>query len=305
MKATLKGPQLSYVLVTPARNEEANIELTLKSVVQQTILPLKWVVVSDGSTDRTDEIVASYAARHPWIDHIRLPERAVRDFAGKVGAFSAGYARAKDLTFDIVCSLDADITFPEDYFEYLLDQFAADPQLGLAGTPYSEHGLVYDYRYSSVEHVSGACQLFRRECYADIGGYVPVKGGGIDDIAVLSARMKGWRTRTFLDRVCVHHRPMGSANQRNRLAASFKLGQHGYRLGYHPLWQIFRSAYQLTKPPYVTGGVALFAGYFWAMLRRVQRPVSAEMVAFQQREQMRRLRGFVKARVTGGKAITS
>jgi poly-beta-1,6-N-acetyl-D-glucosamine synthase len=298
----MKIPPLSYVLITPAKNEDTFIESTIQSVEKQTRLPLKWVIVSDGSTDRTDEIAQRHASHHAWIDFVRMPEGADRTFAGKVGAFNAGYARVKDLDFDIVGSLDADITFPEDYFEYLLDRFAEDPQLGLAGTPFSEHGLVYDYRYSSVEHVSGACQLFRRGCYEGIGGYVPVKGGGIDVIAVLSARMKGWRTRTFLERTSVHHRPMGSANQQNRVAASFKLGQRAYRVGFHPLWQVFRSVYQLTKPPYVTGGVALFLGYFWSMLRRIPRPVSPELVAFQQRDQMRRLREFLKTRVPGRKA---
>jgi glycosyltransferase involved in cell wall biosynthesis len=298
----MKHPPLTYVLITPAKNEDEFIESTIQAVAKQTRLPLKWVIVSDGSTDRTDEIAQRYASRCPWIDFVRLPEGAERTFAGKVGAFNAGYARVKDLSFDAVGSLDADITFPEDYFAYLLDRLAEDPRLGLAGTPFSEDGMVYDYRYSSVEHVSGACQLFRRECYEGIGGYVPVKGGGIDVIAVLSARMKGWRTRTFLDRASVHHRPMGSANQRNRVAASFKLGQRGYRLGFHPLWQLFRSVYQLTKPPYVTGGVALFLGYFWSMFRRAHRPVSREMIAFQQRDQMRRLREFVKSRVMGHKA---
>jgi hypothetical protein len=298
----MNPPSLSYVLITPAKNEDAFIESTIQCVEEQNRLPLKWVIVSDGSTDRTDEIAQRYARHCPWIDFVRLPEGADRTFAGKVGAFNAGYARVKDMKFDIIGSLDADITFPEDYFAYLLDRFAEDPRLGLAGTPFSENGLVYDYRYSSVEHVSGACQLFRRECYEGIGGYVPVKGGGIDDIAVLSARMKGWRTQTFLDRACVHHRPMGSANQRNRVAASFRLGRHAYRLGFHPLWQVFRSVYQLTKPPYVTAGVALFLGYSWSMLRRDQRPVSPEMVAFQRCDQMRRLRECVRRRLIGRKA---
>ena len=181
---------LSYVLVTPAKNEEDFIELTIKSVIQQTVLPLKWVIVSDGSTDRTDEIVQRYATQYEWIELVRMPERTERHFAGKVGCFNAGYERVRQLNYDIVGSLDADLSFDEEYFEFLLEKFSADPQLGLGGTPFSEGGETYDYRFSSIEHVSGACQLFRRECFEAIGGYVPVKGGGIDVIAVLSARFK-------------------------------------------------------------------------------------------------------------------
>ena len=293
---------MKYVLITPARNEEAFIELTIQSVVRQTIPPLKWVIVSDGSTDRTDEIVRKYAAQHDWIELVRMPERQGRDFAGKVGCFNAGHARVQSLGYDIIGSLDADISFNEDYFEFLLGKFAEDAQLGVAGTPFSEGGETYDYRFSSTDHVSGACQLFRRKCYDAIGGYVPVKGGGIDVIAVLTARVKGWRTRTFTERVCIHHRPMGSANNKERLIATFKLGGRAYRVGFHPLWQIFRSFYQMSRKPYLLGGSALLLGYFWAMLRGTERIVSQEVMEFQRRDQMNRLRTFLKTRLLGARS---
>lgn len=289
---------MNYLLITPARNEEDFLELTIRSVVSQSIRPKRWVIVSDGSTDRTDQIASQYAAEHDWIEFIRMPRREERDFAGKVGSFDAGYGRLKHLEHDIVGSLDADISFEPDYFEFLLQKFAEDPRLGIAGTPFEEGGETYDYRFSSLDHVSGACQLFRRECFEEIGGYVPLRGGGIDVVAVLTARMKGWRTRTFPEKTSRHHRPMGSANDRMKFAANFKLGQRAYRLGFHPVWQLFRSAYQMTRAPYVTGGVALSAGYFSSLLRREERPVSKELVEFQRRDQMRRLRRFLKGRMS-------
>jgi glycosyltransferase involved in cell wall biosynthesis len=283
----------SYVLITPARNEGEFIELTLKSVVAQTILPRKWVIVSDGSTDSTDEIVSRYAALHPWIELVRTAERKERNFSGKVGAFNAGYERVQSLEYDAICSLDGDISFTPDYFAFLLGKLADDPSLGLVGTPFQERGSpVYDYRFVSIEHVSGACQLFRRQCFEQIGGYVPVKGGGIDYIAVITSRMKGWKTRTFPEKVCDHHRPMGTA-QHGILNAKFRIGVKDYTLGGHPLWQIFRTAYQASKPPLVIGGLAMGAGYFWSMLHRVKRPVSNELVAFRRAEEMQRLKRFV------------
>ena len=290
-------PSLTYVLISAARNEEAFLENTLKSVVAQTILPLRWVIVSDGSTDQTEAIIAKYCARYSWITLVTRPPREVRDFSGKVLAFNAGFDTIKQLDFDIVGSLDADLSFVPDYFEFLLAKFAGDPQLGVAGCPFSEKGLTYDYAFSSLEHVSGACQMFRRECFHQIGGYRPLKGGGIDVVAVLMARMQGWRTRTFPERVCVHHRPMGSANDATKFGANYKLGQRAYRLGFHPVWQLCRSVYQMTRPPYVAGGVALGAGYFWAMLSGSERAVPPEVAAFQGRDQMRRLRTFVGARI--------
>src|ERR1700722_17836129 len=107
--------KLSYILITPARNEAEYIGLTLESMVAQTCLPLKWIIVSDGSTDQTDEIVRSYTEAHPWIQLLRMPERKERHFAGKVDAFDAGYERAKDLDFDVVGNLDADVSFGREH----------------------------------------------------------------------------------------------------------------------------------------------------------------------------------------------
>ena len=285
---------LNYVLITPARNEAQFIELTIQSVVKQTVPPIKWVIVSDGSTDGTDEIVRKYANEHPWIELVRMPLRRERHFAGKVHAFNAGYARVQDLDYEVLGSLDADVSFDQDYFSYLLRKLAEDRTLGLVGTPFKEGtNPTYDYRFVSIEHVSGACQLFRRECFEQIGGYVPVKGGCIDHIAVISARMKGWKTRTFTEKVCLHHRQMGTA-QNSVLMARFRNGRKDYVIGNHPIWELCRAAYQMTKKPMVLGGLMLVSGYVWALIRRVERPVSPELVAFYRREQMQRLRRFFK-----------
>lgn len=279
----------AYVLITPARNEAEFLELTIQSVVAQTARPMKWIIVSDGSTDGTDQIVEKYAASHPWIELLRMPERVERHFAGKIHAFNTGYAVVKDLPYEMIASMDADISFDEDYFSFLLQKLMENPELGLVGTPFQEKsGRTYDYRFVNIEHVSGACQLFRRECFEAIGGYVPVKGGGVDHIAVVTARMKGWKTRTFTEKVCLHHRPMGTALS-GQLMVRFKFGIRDYVFGNHPLWEPFRVLYQLTKRPYVVGGIVLLSGYIWAFLRRAERPVSRELVAFQRREQMQRL----------------
>ena len=283
----------TYVLITPARNEEAFIEQTIKSVVGQTVLPVKWIIVSDGSTDGTDDIVKKYAAEHQWIELVRMPERRERHFAGKVHAFNAGFDKVKDLNYEIIGNLDADISFEEDYVSFLLSKFAENPQLGVAGTPFKEGSHQYDYRFTSIEHVSGACQLFRRKCFESIGGSLPLKVGGIDLIAVLTARMKGWQTRTFTEKTCKHHRKIGTANHR-RLMVTFRSGYHDYLMGVDAVWQFFRSAYQISNKPYIVGGCVLLAGYLWAMLARAERPVSREIVKFRKKEQMSRLRQFFR-----------
>lgn len=285
-------PKYKYVLITPARNEERFIEQTIRALISQVLLPEKWIIVSDGSTDKTDEIVTKYLDKFPWMELVRTPEHHDRQFAAKVRCFNAGFARLGDIDFDIIGNLDADITFGPGYFEFLMERFENDPRLGVGGTPFVEGDSSYDYRFTDIQHVSGACQMFRRRCFEDICGYQPIKGGGIDWIAVTTARMKNWKTRTFTEMVCYHHRPMGTGNS-SALAACFKLGKQDYYLGGHPLWQIFRACFQMGRSPYFVGGMCLLLGFCWAYLTNVERVVTPELMHFHQREQMQRLRRIV------------
>jgi poly-beta-1,6-N-acetyl-D-glucosamine synthase len=295
MRETLK-----YTLVTPARNEAQYIEQTLSSMIAQTLPPLKWVIVSDGSTDATDEIVGKYLGDHPWIELVRMPERKERHFAGKVHAFRAGYERVKGLGAEIVGNLDADVSFAPGHFESLIARMAENPRLGVAGAPFREGNFQYDYRFTNIENVWGGCQLFRRECFDAIGGYLPLKGGCIDHVAVISARMHGWETRTFTASVCTHHRQMGTALQ-GGVKAKYKLGVKDHFVGNHPLWQAFRVLYQTAKPPLVIGGLALGWGYASSMFRRAETPLPKDLVEFVRREQMQRLGKLfgVRPRKTG------
>jgi glycosyltransferase involved in cell wall biosynthesis len=281
------------VLITPARDEAQFIELTIKSVIAQTVRPLRWVIVSDGSTDGTDEIVKKYAADHSWIELLRMPERRERHFGGKAVAFNSGYAKVKALPYEVIGNLDGDLSFDENYFSFLLGKLVEDTALGLVGTPFkgATSNQTYDFNIVGLDHVSGACQLFRRECFEEIGGYIPVKLGGVDFIALITARMKGWKTRTFTEQACLHHREMGTAEQ-GKMKAVFKNGIKDYAFGGHPVWEFFRVLYQMKSRP--LGGLVLGAGYGWALLRRIERPIPTEVVAFRRQEQMQRLRGIIR-----------
>jgi biofilm PGA synthesis N-glycosyltransferase PgaC len=288
---------VKYVVVTAARNEEAFIAKTLESVIGQTKLPERWIVVDDGSTDKTAAIVASHAERHPWIELVRRPPRVNRTFAGKAHAINDSVERLRSsLPFDVVVNLDADVSFEADYMQFVLQKFADDAELGVAGTPFTEEGG-YDSTRDSCEgghYVAGPCQLFRDRCFREIGGYVPNAAGGVDWIAVMTARMKGWKVRSFSEKRFHHHRSMGTA-ERGPLAALFSYGEKDYYLGGSPVWQLFRVAYRMTKQPFLTGGLALLAGYSWAALRRIERPVSAELVQFHRRDQMQKLTAIVRS----------
>lgn len=287
-----------YVLITPARNEEEFIRKTLDSVVQQTFLPLRWIIVNDGSTDNMASIVEQYTARYDWIEMVSLPVRKERHFAAKVHAFNAGQGRVKDLDYEVIGNLDSDVSLEKDHFEFLLSKFRGDPRLGVAGTVFKEEG--YNSETDSLEgqfYVSGQCQLFRRQCFNEIDGYFANKAGGIDWIAVTTARMKGWKTRSFNERSFFHHRHLGTA-ERSILGASFSYGKKDYILGGHPVWELFRILYRMKKRPYVLDGIALGLGYGSAAVRRLQRPVSKELMTFHRREQMRKLRLILKSLVT-------
>jgi len=286
---------LRYVLITPARNEEAFLEHTIRSVTGQTRRPESWAIVSDGSTDRTDDIIRGHAARHPWIRYVRRQGDALRQFAGKARAFEAGHAVVRDIPHDIVGNLDADLSFGPDVMAFLMARFAEDPSLGVAGVPFVDKEGAYDYRFTNIEHVSGACQLFRRECFEAVGGYKPIEGGGIDWLAVTTARMLGWRTKTFTERAVIHHRELGTGGS-NRLGFLFRQGVKEYYLGSHPVWQVFRALYQMQRKPYGLGGMAILAGYVTSYLRMKEKLAPPELIRFCRHEQIKRLRATLKPR---------
>jgi glycosyltransferase involved in cell wall biosynthesis len=287
---------VNYVLITSARNEETFISQTLASVVAQTQLPKRWIITDDGSSDHTGEIVAEYAQKFPWIQLVRNPKRDGRNFAAKAENVNAALAQMKDLEFDVLGNLDADTSFAPDYMKFLMRKFSDDPKLGVAGTPFTQDGG-YDSARDSFEgenYVAGPVQLFRRDCFREIGGYVANPAGGVDWIAVMEARLKGWRVHSFAEKRFHHFRSMGTA-ERGEVKALFSYGEKDYYLGGSPVWQMFRVIYRLAKKPYIVGGLALCGGYCWAAARRVKRPVSNELMRFHRADQMKKLKAIFRS----------
>jgi glycosyltransferase involved in cell wall biosynthesis len=282
------------LLITPARNEARHIEKTIRSMVAQAVRPDKWIIVNDGSTDETPQIIDKYAAAHRWIERLDMPVHRDRSFAAKANSFNMACKVGGWLSYDIVGNIDADIAFEPDFLEFLLHKFAEDPALGVAGTPFLEEGG-YDSATDSFEgerYVSGQCQLFRRNCLQDVGGYVPNKAGGVDWIAVMTARMKGWKAQSFREKRFFHHRTLGTA-ERGPISALYSYGQKDYYLGGSIVWELFRVTYRLVKPPLLFGGLALGAGFISAAVRRMPRAVSNELMQFHRREQMTKLKAIL------------
>ncbi len=287
--------KISYVLITPAYNEEAYIEKTIQSVISQTILPKKWVVVSDGSIDRTDDIVKKYAKQYSLIEFIRITDHGECSFGSKVLAINYGYQKLKGVEYDFIGILDADITFSPDYYQRVLMKFEenAFAHLGIAGGMIAElwkgRFTILDYNINSV---AGAVQLFRRQCFEEIGGYRPLKLGGIDALAEIMSRMKGWDVKSFKDIIAYHHRRIGTT--RGSLARSrFRYGLKDYSIGTHPLFMFLKCVHRFKEKPYIFGGILMLCGFFWSWLRREPKAVSEEIVQFIRYEQLSRIKSKI------------
>jgi biofilm PGA synthesis N-glycosyltransferase PgaC len=294
---------LKYVLITAARNEAQFIELTIKSVLAQAVRPVKWIIVSDGSTDGTDEIVRKYAAQHSWIELVCMSDRKKRDFGGKVYSIRAGLAHLGVLPYDVIANLDADVSFAPSYFDFLLKKLEENPRLGVVGTALNEKGHnKYDYRLTLLAHVSGPCQVFRRECYEEIGGYTPLEQGGVDFSAVWKARAMGWETQTFPEMAYEHHRPMSSAKHTG-LKLWIYTGRMDYVQGNHVVWELSRCLNQMRRRPYLVGGALTFCSYVWHALKGVERVISDDAVRFLRHEQLLQLRKLVRRNRRGGREL--
>jgi len=283
-----KGCDGAFVLLTPAFNEEAYIEETIRSVIAQLVPPRIWVIVSDGSTDRTDDIVLRYAAKHSFIRLLRRNKDQSRGFASKVFALRAGLQSIKLDEVQFIAHLDADISLERCYFRDLLNRFYEDPTLGIGGGWYNEK-IGDQFRLSpgsSETSVPGALQMFRRECYEEIGGLLPIEYGGEDWYAEIMARKSGWRVRSFPELRVLHLRETGTA--RGALRYCYKQGFADFSLGSHPLFELAKLVRRVTWRPYVLGALARLMGFTMAHISG-KRMVPADFVGFLRREQMARL----------------
>jgi glycosyltransferase involved in cell wall biosynthesis len=278
-----------YVIVTPARNEEAFLESTLESVIAQTARPAKWVIVNDGSTDGTREILDEYAQGYGWIHPVHRPDRGFRQNGGGVmEAFFDGLQRLQTPDWDFLVKLDADVSFEPRYFERLLAEFRADPKLGVGGgTIYYEENGARRFEVCPGFHVRGATKVYRRACWDAIGGLISAPGW--DTIDELKANMLGWRTRTFGDIQLRHYRPTSSGDA--RWGGYVKDGRADYVAGYHPLYMLAKFLVRLPQRPYVIGSLAMSYGFVMAYLQHDPRVDDPALLRYIHRQQFGRMLG--------------
>ena len=275
----------TYVLMTAAHNEEAFIEKTIASVLTQTVLPLRWVIVSDGSTDKTDAIVERYASQYEFISFLKLMRPPGRNFGSKGVALEKGGKLLEGLCYGFVGNLDSDVVLEASYFETLLIQFEREPQLGIAaGFIYEEQDGEFRNRPANrVDSVPHAAQLVRRACYEAIGGYTVFKYGGEDWYAQQCAKMKGWHAEAIPTLKVFHERHTGTAG--SLLAHQFRLGRLDYSFGSDPIFEFMKCVVRVSQKPWLLGALMRFLGFTWSTLTRETRPVSRDFVDFLRKEQ--------------------
>jgi biofilm PGA synthesis N-glycosyltransferase PgaC len=279
-----------YVVITPVRDEAEFIGKTIRSMIHQTIRPVEWVIVNDGSTDETAEIVTGYAVENPWIKLVNREDRGTRQRGqGVVEAFYAGYETLPQ-DYEVIVKLDGDLSFEPTYFESLLREFTANPKLGIAGGGVYERldGTNWVLR-GTTDHVRGATKVYRRACFEAIGGLVAALGwDGVDEWKALAL---GWEVQSFLGLKVLHYRFTGAAT--GSVKSRIEQGYGAHYMGYHPLFMIARGVRHMLNRPYLVGGMAMITAYFVAGLRGRERLSDPSVIRYIRHTQLRQLGGLL------------
>lgn len=287
---------MKYVLITAAKNEESYIEKTIQSVLNQTIKPEQWIIVSDGSTDSTNEIVEKYKNKNKFIDLISLPPKKERNFSSKVNALNLALKKLEGKQYDFIGNLDADVTLDKSYYEEIFYAFQKNPKLGIAG------GIILDCindkvipQNISLNTVAGAIQVFRKECFEKIGYYIPFKYGGEDAYMEIMARKMGWNVQTLAELKVLHHRPTGTG-MGNLFNANLRSGKMFYTLGYSTTFLLVRCFYRMFDKPILIGSILNLVGYSKAWFKKDKCPAGDEFIHFVRSEQNERLKSLLPFR---------
>lgn len=291
------SPEYSpVVIISPCRDEERTLERTIACMEAQTRPPLAWVVVDDGSSDRTPEILAAAQQEIPWLHVVRREDRGFRKVGGGViDAFYAGLDSV-EVDYEFVAKMDVDLEFADTYLENVLRYFDEDENLASAsGKVFRPEGDGFVEEFMIDDMVAGQFKLYRREAFEKIGGFVrEVMWDGID---FHQARRHGYRTASVHDpelRI-IHLRLMGSSD-RSILHGRLRLGRGQWFMGSSLRYVIASGAFRMGEKPYLVGGLLIIAGYLHAALRGDARYPDLAFRADLQAWQSQRLRSLRRGR---------
>ncbi len=258
---------VKYVVISPVRNEEDYLRKTIESLANQTIKPMEWIIVNDGSTDKTEEIIKEYMPKYGWIRLLTLSDRGYYyPGTGVVNVVKKGYETVQTKDWEYLVKLDCDLSFDKDYFEKLFNEFDKNPKLGIAsGCVYLPINNQLIQEAAQTDHPVGASKVYKRQCWDAIDGLKPIPGWDLADL--LSAQMNGWETANFFDLVIVHYRLTGS-RRKGLFGPKFLQGRFEYRHGYAFLYTCFKSIFHLFSKPFIIGSIGKVTGYLYAAIIR-------------------------------------
>lgn len=272
-----------YLLISPCRNEEKYLSKTIDSVANQSVLPKKWIIVDDGSTDDTPNLLKAYAKKYDFIQIVTKKDRGQRKVgAGVIETFYFGMEHVDINDFDYLCKLDLDLILPEHYFESVVKQMEKNPRYGT----YSGKAYYIDKTNGKLisegcgdESSIGAVKFYRVACFKQIGGFVQnVMWDGIDSHR---CRYLGWISKSEdLDEIrFIHLRPMGSS-QKNILVGRSRHGRGQYFMGTKLIYLLATVAYRLKNRPYIIGSLAMLYGYLNSWFKRESQFPDKELIKF-------------------------
>jgi len=276
-----------YIIITPVRDEEEYIEKTIQSVINQTIKPIEWVIINDGSSDNTGNIIDKYADQYKWIHAIHRGNRGFRKSGGGViEAFYDGYNSLKSNDWDFIVKLDGDLSFENNYFERCFEEFKKNSKLGVGG------GMIYHDINGHLKldahplfHVRGATKIYKKECWDGIGGLIQAPGW--DTLDEVKANMLGWETQSFAGLKLIHHRYTGKADGTWRNYVKNGLGS--YISGYHPLFMLFKCLRRVFQKPYIIVSAGLFYGFVSGYIKKVPQVDDKVLIGYLRKQQINRL----------------
>ncbi len=280
---------MSYVVITPVRDEEEHLKSTIECMARQTAVPKQWVIVNDGSKDRTGEIADDYSKRYPWIKVVHRQDRGFRKAGGGVvDAFNDGYRELTYNDWDFVVKFDGDLTFDDNYFEECFKEFEKNNKLGVGGgiICYVVDGKK-SFEKTTSFHVRGATKIYRRACWESIGGLLSIPGW--DTMDEVKANSCGWKTESFFHLHLVHQRDTGSAD--GMWPTLVKYGRANYICGYHPLFMLGKCFKRLAQKPYLIGSTGLMYGFISGYLMKVPQVADRQVIDYLRREQVKRMLG--------------
>ncbi|HLV31779.1 MAG TPA: glycosyltransferase family A protein [Chitinispirillaceae bacterium] len=283
-----------YILITPASNEEKYIEATIKSIVNQTIRPKQWIIIVNNSTDRTKTIVENWCKLHRWITCLDVTFKNERNFAIKVSAIEQAKNNIDtNIDYQYIGILDADVILPENYYEQVMDRFLQNRKLGIAGgTLFEREGKKLSKRYCNTHSVAGSIQLFRKECWVNVGNFIKLKYGGEDALAEIKARMYGWEVQSFKDVTGEHNRRTNSEG-RSFFKEHFDIGVQDYYLSITLFFEIAKCIKRLSKKPAIIGSFFRFCGYFHCLTTMKKITIPKNIATYYKKEQKQMLYGFL------------